>query len=74
MSTDSTNSPANPLKGREIYIEMNRIGHIVKVSAMDTQSMTEAVTQGPASAGEKALKEAAIKKLEFVMRKKGLIP
>ena len=68
MSTDS-----NPLKGREIYIEMNRIGQIVRVTAMDTASLTEAVTQGPASAGEKALKDAAIKKLEFVMRKKGLI-
>ncbi len=67
MSTDS-------LKNREIYIEMNRIGQIVKVTAMDTASLTEVITQGPASAGEKALKDAAIKKLEFVMRKKGLIP
>jgi hypothetical protein len=66
MSNDS-------LKNREIYIEMNRIGQIVKVTAMDTASLTEAVTQGPASAGEKALKDAALKKLEFVMRKKGLI-
>lgn len=62
------------LKNREIYIEMNRIGQIVKVTAMDTASLTEVITQGPVSAGEKALKDAAIKKLEFVMRKKGLIP
>lgn len=64
---------SDSLKGREIYIEMHRIGQVVKVTAMDTSSLTEVVTQGPASAGEPALKEAAIRRLEYVMRKKGLI-
>ncbi len=66
MGTDS-------LEGREVYVELHRIGQIVKATAMDTQTLTEVVTQGPVSAGEKALKEAAIRRLEYVLRKKGIL-
>ena len=66
MSTDS-------LKDREIYIEFFRIGGIVKVTAMDTASLTEISVQGPPSAGEEALKRAALQRLEYVMRKNKLI-
>jgi hypothetical protein len=66
MSTDS-------LKGREIYIEFFRIGGSVKVTAMDTATLTEISVQGPPSAGEEALKRNALNRLEYVMRKKKLI-
>ncbi len=62
-----------PLKNREIIFELRQIGAIVRVSAMDTQTMTEITIQGPVSAGEMALKANALKKLEYVMKKKGLI-
>jgi hypothetical protein len=61
------------LKGREIIIEFHPLGQFVKVSALDVQTLTEASIQGPASAGEAILKINALKKLEYVMRKKGLI-
>ncbi|MCB1680653.1 MAG: hypothetical protein H6858_00320 [Rhodospirillales bacterium] len=61
------------LHGREIIIEFRPVGAVVKVSAMDTQSLTEISVQGPASAGEEILKRNALKRLEYVLKKKGLI-
>lgn len=61
------------LQNREIIIEFYPVGQYVKVSAMDTVTLTEISIQGPASAGEEALKRGAIKRLEYVMKKKGLI-
>jgi len=62
-----------PLKNREVIFEIYTVGNAVKVTAVDTQTMTEAIFQGPASTPEKLLQREALKKLEFVMRKKGLI-
>lgn len=61
------------MKNRDVIIEMFPVGNVVKVSAMDTQTLTEVSIQGPKSAGEETLKRNAIKRLEYVMRKKGLI-
>ena len=61
------------LAGREIIIEFYPVGQLVKVSAMDTKTLTEVSIQGPADAGETTLQENAIKRLEYVLRKKGLI-
>ena len=63
----------NPLKNREIIFEFFPVGNIVRVSAMDTKTLTEISIQGPASAGEATLKANALKRLEYVMKKKGLI-
>lgn len=63
----------NSLKGREIIVEFHPLGNLVKVTAMDTKTLTEVSTQGPASAGEAMLKHNAIKRLEYVLKKKGLI-
>ncbi|MCB1652344.1 MAG: hypothetical protein KDI46_09865 [Alphaproteobacteria bacterium] len=65
--------PADLLQNREVIIEFHPIGNIVKVSAMDTQTLTEISIQGPASAPESTLRQNAIKRLEYVLRKKGLI-
>lgn len=62
-----------PLKNREIIFEFFKIGAYVKVSAMDAATLTEATMQGPANMPEAILRREALKKLEFVMRKKGLI-
>lgn len=63
----------NTLQGREIIIEMNPIGSVVKVSAFDVATMIEVSIQGPASAGQEMLKRNALNRLEYVMKKKGLI-
>ena len=61
------------LAGREVIIEFHPVGMYVKVSAMDTQSLTEVSIQGAASASEAILRRNAIKRLEYVLKKKGLI-
>ena len=61
------------LEGREVIIEFHPVGQFVKVSAMDVQSLTEVSIQGPAHAGQSMLKQNALKRLAYVMRKKGLI-
>ncbi len=61
------------LSGREVIIEFHTIGNFTKVSAMDVMSLTEVSIQGPSNAGEEMLKRNAIKRLEYVLRKKGLI-
>lgn len=61
------------LHGREIIIEFRPVGAVVRVSAMDTRTLTEISIQGPASAGEEILKRNAVKRLEYVLKKKGLI-
>lgn len=63
----------NPLAGREIIIEFHQIGDLVKVSAMDARTLTEVSIQGPASTPQKILENNAVKRLEYVLRKKGLI-
>jgi hypothetical protein len=61
------------LNNREIIIEFHPIGAFVKVTAMDVKTITEVSIQGPATAPENLLKRNAMKRLEFVMKKKGLI-
>lgn len=63
----------NPLRNREIIIEFHPVGNVVKVSAMDVKTMTEISIQGPVSAGEVTLKLNALRRLEYVLKKKGLI-
>ncbi len=61
------------LAGREVILEFHPVGMYVKVSAMDTQSLTEISIQGPASAPESTLKRNALKRLEYVLKKKGVV-
>lgn len=61
------------LQGREVIIEFVQIGNVVKVSAMDVRSLTEISIQGPVDAPQSTLKMNAIKRLEYVLRKKGLM-
>lgn len=63
----------NPMRNREVIFEFYPVGRLVRVSAMDTATMTEISIQGPAGAPESMLKANALKRLEYVMRKKGLI-
>ena len=61
------------LRGREVILEYHQLGAYVKVTAMDTASLTEISIQGPAGAGEGTLKQNALKRLEYVLKKKDLL-
>ncbi len=61
------------LDNREIIIEFFPVGNIVRVSAMDTKSLTEISIQCPSNTPETILKRNALKRLEYVLKKKGLI-
>lgn len=65
--------PNNSIKNREVLLEFHPMGTLVKVTAFDTQSMTEISIQGPKSAGEEALKRSALMRLEYVLKKKGIL-
>jgi len=73
MVTD--NQEQDPLSGREIIFEFRPIGHYIKITAMDAQTLTEASTQAPASAGlnQSQLKSLGRRRLAYILRKKGLI-
>ena len=56
---------------REIYIEFVIHGSVAKATAIDSASGIEASVMGPASAGQAPLADAARRKLEFLLKKKG---
>jgi len=58
---------------RDVIIEMRVVGQYVQVKAMDTASLTEITTQGPATASEDILQRNAMKRLEYVLKKKNII-
>ena len=61
------------LEGREVIFEFRPVGNLMRVSAMDTATMTEVIVQCPASAGEAIFKKTALMRLEYVLRKQGRI-
>jgi hypothetical protein len=63
----------NVLPGREVIFEMAAMGNFMRVTAMDTQSLTEVTVQGPVHAPKEVLQANALKRLEYVLKKKGII-
>lgn len=61
------------MRGREVIFEFMKVGNIMRVSAMDTATLTEVIIQCPLGAGEAAFKKNALMRLEYVLRKKGVI-
>lgn len=61
------------LQGREIIIEFHPIGNVVRVSAMDVETLIEASIQGPANAPQAMLQRNAVKRLEYVLKKRGIL-
>ena len=60
--------------GHEVLIEIVTLGGSAKVSAIDPVTGTEVSITGPASADPASLKAVALRKLEFVLKKKGGAP
>ena len=52
-----------------VIVEMIAIGRYVKVTAVDVSSGREVSIVGDPRRGERALREAAVRKLEYVMNK-----
>lgn len=61
------------MKGREVIFEFRAIGNIMRVTAIDTTTMTEVVVQCPVSVGETMFKHQGLARLEYVLRKNGHI-
>ena len=53
----------------EVLIEIQQIGNAVKVAAIDPETLVEVSIVGSPSAGEEALKRAAVRKLAYVLEK-----
>lgn len=53
----------------EIIIEIQRIGAILRVAAVDVATGTEVIFQAPASASRLAIDRLAADKLRYVMKK-----
>ncbi len=64
---------STPIKNREVIIEFIPVGRLIKVNAMDTKTLTEISISGPAGTPEQILKNNALRRLEYVLRKKGII-
>jgi len=65
-----TGAKGDGTKDSRVLFEFRRIGASVKVSAIDPTTGTEVSLVGPASAGERALAEAAVKKLRYVLARR----
>ena len=63
----------NVLEGWEILIEMIPLGDYMRVTAVDTASMTEVFIQGPRNAMQQVLKNNVLRRLEYVLRKNKVI-
>ena len=61
------------LQNREILVEFFSVGSYMKVSAMDVKTLTEISISGPVSTPQKILEQNALKRLEYVLKKKELI-
>lgn len=57
------------MRDSDVILEFVQIGAYVKVSAMHTPTMTEAVIVGPPSAGEFVLQQNALRKLKYLLSK-----
>lgn len=52
------------MTGREVFFEITVIGETARVAAIDVASGVEVVTMGPVTAGQAALEQLALRKLE----------
>ena len=55
---------------REVIFEFVRVGHAVKVSAVDAATGTEVSIVGDPAVGETALKRLAARKLDYVLARR----
>ena len=61
------------LLNRNVIFEFHSIGQYIKVIALDEKSLTEISIQGPKGTPERLLKQNALKRLKYVLEKKGIL-
>ena len=59
-----------PSGGGEIYFEFMVQGSVVRVTAIDPKTGCEAAVLGPSGASRAAMQAAAMRKLDYVIRRK----
>ena len=57
--------------GREVIFEFYRLGNTTKVTAVDPETMVEVSIVGPSSSSAATLRQAALRKLEYVLARRG---
>jgi hypothetical protein len=60
---------ANMVVG-DVFLEFQRVGQFVKVTAIDPESLTEVSIMGPPSVSEDTLGRNAMRKLAYVLSRK----
>ena len=60
-------------QGREVLFEVMQIGSILKINAVDAETGVEISVQGPAASGVPVLKQVALRKLRYVLEKRGQV-
>ena len=55
-------------------IEFHRVGNAVKVTAMDPATLTEVSIMGPPNVGDTELTRLVVRKLEYMLAKRGTNP
>jgi len=58
------------IDGREVLLEFRHVGEYVRVAAIDPVTNIEVTMVGAADTSEQILTRLAIRKLEYVMRKR----
>ena len=61
---------SGPNSKAEVFVEFVVQGNVVKVTAIDSASGTEAAIVGPAGGAREALAQAAVRKLKYLLEKK----
>ena len=59
------------MAGREVIFEFRRLGGSVKVSAIDVATQLEIAVVVPAGAPEAAMRAQALRRLAFVLERRG---
>lgn len=62
---------ADELKGREVFIEIQPLGHLLRVTAIDAATGIEAILSVPRSASPDSARSIALNKLRYILEKKG---
>ncbi len=58
------------MRDTEVLLQFQRLGRIVKVTAIDPATLTEVSIQGPATLSEDSLRRNALAKLRYVLGRK----
>lgn len=59
-------------ENRDVIFEFIPMESYIKVTAMDTITLIEVSVQCPAGSSEHVMRHHALKRLDYVMRKKGI--